>query len=141
MIDSIKRHLSIPVVASILQNRKFAVVIIVAACIQTGLAVLGLNGWPCPIQSVLGIPCPGCGLSTGLAFLIRGDWAGVLHEHIFAPFVLAGFVIMAGVCALPGKHYTAATRVIEKCERASGLVPIILTAMIIYWGVRLSKLL
>jgi hypothetical protein len=43
---------------------------------------------------VFGIPCPGCGLTTAIAELLRGDWRGSLSIHAFAPIFVVAFVIM-----------------------------------------------
>jgi hypothetical protein len=55
----------------------------------------------------------------------------------FAPIVLIGFFIIAGVCLLPRRYYFTAVYKIEEIEKASGLMPILLVSMIIYWGVKL----
>ena len=141
LFSSINRSLRTPVIASLLQNRRFAIVIIIAACMQTALAVCGLNGWLCPFRSILGVPCPGCGLSTAIAHLMLGDWTAALHAHLFAPVVLLGFVIMAGISVLPERYHAAAVSTIEKYEKASGFMAILLAAMILYWGVRLVYLI
>ena len=33
-----------------------------------------LFGWNCPIKYLIGVPCPGCGLSRALAALLRLDF-------------------------------------------------------------------
>ena len=39
----------------------------------------------CPMAGVLGVPCPGCGLTRATLALARGDLRGALHLH---PLVL-----------------------------------------------------
>jgi len=136
-----KRFLSVPVFSEILQNRIFASIIVIVACVQTGLVAFGLSGWPCPFRSTLGLPCPGCGLSRSLAYLLKGNWNEALHAHAFAPVIFTGFIIMAGLSLLPKKYYSRAVKTIEKYEKASGFVPILLVTMMLYWGARLIELL
>jgi hypothetical protein len=35
----------------------------------------------CPMAGVLGLPCPGCGLTRATIALARGDFRGALHLH------------------------------------------------------------
>jgi hypothetical protein len=55
-------------------------------------------GWhfdllPCPWASLLGIPCPGCGLGRAAALLLRGELGSALLLHplspVLVPLVLA----------------------------------------------------
>jgi Protein of unknown function (DUF2752) len=39
----------------------------------------------CPMAALLGVPCPGCGLTRATLALLRGDLRGALHLH---PLVL-----------------------------------------------------
>ena len=60
-----------------------------------GLAVLAAWTPPgdgstslCLTRRIVGLPCPGCGLTRGLAHLVQGDLARVLELHPLAPLVL-----------------------------------------------------
>ncbi len=53
---------------------------------RTGMALLALCllfvfGYHCPIQTVTGIPCPGCNFTTALVFLARGNVKASLFYH------------------------------------------------------------
>ena len=51
--------------------------------------LLGLPADPrlalCPSRALLALPCPGCGMTRALAALLRGDVAGTLRLHPWAP--------------------------------------------------------
>ena len=53
------------------------------------LAVIGLLflvDFPiCPSRGLLGVPCPGCGLTRATFALLQGDLHGMLHYHPLAP--------------------------------------------------------
>jgi hypothetical protein len=44
----------------------------------------------CPFRLVTGIPCPLCGITRGLAALVRADITTALQFHALSPLVLAG---------------------------------------------------
>ncbi|MBI2686109.1 MAG: DUF2752 domain-containing protein [Acidobacteria bacterium] len=49
-------------------------------------------GWiVCPFRLLTGWPCPLCGMTRGVASLLRGRWADGISFHLFSPFVLAAF--------------------------------------------------
>lgn len=59
------------------------------------LAVSGaLDGlWGCPFKRVTGIPCPGCGMTRAVRFLLHGDVASATAMHplvwLFVPLGVA----------------------------------------------------
>lgn len=132
-----EKILCAPVVSSILQNRRFVFIILFAAFLQTGLTMLGRHAWPCPFRTILGVPCPGCGLSTGMALLVHGEWTSALAAHIFSPIILAGFVLMICIFPLPERYYAVVVRKIEGVEKATGITTVLIGAMILYWASRL----
>src|ERR1041384_6889380 len=72
------RKLFSPTLAPLLTSRRLAVAITLTAIIQTVLVARGLPSWTCPFAHVLGIPCPGCGLSRATVALLQGDWRTAL---------------------------------------------------------------
>ncbi len=122
---------------SLLQKRRIALILLCAAALQTVLISAGLRGWQCPIHSTLGIPCPGCGLSTAMALLIKGDWQGAIHTHAFAPVFLFAFVLMGIVSILPENLHRKAVLQIATIEKHTAFAAYILFGIIIYWVFRL----
>ncbi len=51
-----------------------------------------LPGWPCPLRTLTGIPCPTCFLTRATSLALRGDLGGSLHWHAFGPLAAAGLV-------------------------------------------------
>jgi len=126
-----------PFFAPLLQKRRIALTLFCAVTLQTILISVGLSGWQCPIHSTLGIPCPGCGLSTAMALLIQGDWQIAIHTHAFAPIFLFAFVITGIVSILPERLHRKIVFQIAAIEKHTAFAVYILLGMIIYWIFRL----
>ena len=84
-----------------------------------GLVTTDMPGWPCPVKAVLGVPCPGCALSTAVVPLVRGIWSYALRDHAFAPLFLLRIMTL---------------------ERRIGIVAFLLLGVIVYWVLRLNRL-
>jgi len=126
-----------PFFAPLLQKRRIALILLCAVTLQTVLISVGLRGWQCPIHSTLGIPCPGCGLSTAMTLLIKGDWQRAIHTHAFAPVFLFAFVLMGIVSILPENLHRKVVLQIAAIEKHTGFAAYILLGIIIYWIFRL----
>jgi hypothetical protein len=130
-----------PVLASLMRDRWSALLLVGVAALQVGLVALGLDGWRCPIKAALGVPCPGCGLSAAMVLLLQGEWRAALSSHAFAPVFLFGFVLMAVVSLLPGRLHQTIVRWIAAVECRTGVVTLVLLALVVYWGFRLFGLM
>lgn len=130
-----------PTLALIMQNRWFLALITVLAILQVGLAAAGWRGWQCPIYFIFGVPCPGCGLSRATALFIQGKWQTAIEMHAFAPIlaVAVGFLMITAI--MPGSLQQRAAQHVAAWERRSGIVTLVVLAMFIYWGLRLSGVL
>jgi len=126
-----------PFFAPLLQKRRIALILLCVASLQVVLISAGLRGWQCPIYSTLGIPCPGCGLSTAMSLLIKGDWQGAIHTHAFAPVFLFAFVLMGIVSILPENLHRKAVLQIAAIEKHTAFAAYILFGIIVYWVFRL----
>ena len=133
--------LFVPVLASLLQDRWVTFLLVGIAALQVGLTASGLHGWRCPVKTTLGVPCPGCGLSTAMVSLLQGEWRAALSTHAFAPVFLLGFILMAVIAVLPRRLNRGAVRRIAALERRTGIVTFVLLGLVVYWGVRLLGLL
>jgi Protein of unknown function (DUF2752) len=137
----VRQALTTPILAPILEDRILPFILTVVGPVQVGLLAIGQHGWQCPIKAVLGIPCPGCGLSTATLLLLKGRWRESLAVHAFAPVFLVGLVMIAVVSLLPGRWRSPAIATIAALERHTGVVAIVLLALVGYWGIRLLSVL
>lgn len=135
------RYWFTPVITSILRNRLEASIIVGFGVLQAFLAYTHLPGWPCPIKAATGIPCPGCGLSASAGEFLHGDWQASVSTHVFAPFFLAALALMAVVVVLPGHIRRRVIKAIERFERRTGATAWFLVGFLLYWGLRLAKVL
>lgn len=52
-----------------------------AAALAAELALYLFTGTNCPIKALLGVPCPGCGMTRAVLALLRLDFAGAASMH------------------------------------------------------------
>ncbi len=104
---------------------------------QLGLFWLGLPGWSCPFLQLLGIPCPGCGLTRAISLLAHGDLHAALAFHAFAPLFLAGIILSGIFGVIPQKSREPLVDRLEEIERRTGLSVLILVGLVLYWLARL----
>lgn len=129
--------LSTPVMAQVLERRTTGWVVGAMAAVQLGLLHFGLPAWPCPLQSALGVPCPGCGLSRAVTALLHGEWRSALTWHAFAPFLLAALVLITGMAFLPEAARRRGIDAVARFERRTRVTALLLVALMAYWLVRL----
>lgn len=126
-----------PVWSPILRDRRLVFILLFAAIAQLGLVSFKLPGWPCPFFHVLGIPCPGCGLTRATLLLFRGDWNQSIAFHAFAPVFMMALITTSATAVMPRKIRDRVIPVIETMERRFGLTSFFLLALILYWLARL----
>ena len=130
-----------PVMAPMLHDRRYLLIFAVVGAAQLVLAIAGLPGWQCPIRSTFGVTCPGCGLTTAVVLLLKGHLRLAFEAHAFALPVLIGMLSMAVLSILPLKCRLKAAGRIEAGERRSGVFMIMLLGMVLYWLLRVLKIL
>jgi len=126
-----------PAISSLLGNRKLAAVLLGAALLQLGLFAAKLPGWQCPFFHILGIPCPGCGLTRATSLLFHGNLRASVTLHAFAPFFLLVLLLVSSAALLPEQMRQPMIRNLEEFERRTGITVIFLGALILYWLARL----
>jgi hypothetical protein len=124
-----------------MQDRWFALLLVGIAALQVGLVALGVGGWRCPIKAMLGVPCPGCGLSAAMVSLLRGDWRAAISSHAFAPVFLLGFILLTVSALLPEPARRRVVDRIAAVERRTGVVTFVLLTFVVYWVFRLLGLI
>ena len=136
-LTTLKRDLTTPLIANLMEHRVMGWAILGAVGIQSGLVVAGLPGWPCLFRHTLGMPCPGCGLSRATAALLQGDWDSALTFHAFAPLVLVVLALIVAASLLPERPRRRLIDQLAGLERRWGVGAIGLSLMFVYWLVRL----
>jgi hypothetical protein len=118
-------------------NRRLIGIFLGAGLTQLILVAAGMNAWQCPIKSTFGIPCPGCGLTTAMALLVRGQWATAIEMHVFAPLFLVVLAAMVVAISLPGVYLRKLSTAVAVLERKRGITAIVLLGMVLYWLLRI----
>lgn len=126
-----------PILADLWRDRKWAFAVCAAGGVQVSLVSAGLPGWPCPLMTATGIPCPGCGLTRAVIELIHGDWHAALTIHAFAPLLLLALLLTGLSVLLPARYKLPLVSLVEMIERRTGATAIGLIGLIGYWLVRL----
>jgi hypothetical protein len=126
-----------PVLHPLLRDRKLLLIVTAVAFLQLGLTGFGLPGWQCPFFEVLGIPCPGCGLTRGTLLLLKGHWYAAISLHAFAPMLLLGLVCAGCSIALPDSYRLRFLGTLETLEVRTGFATLLLIGLILYWLARL----
>jgi hypothetical protein len=67
----------------------------------------------CAFKAFLGIPCPGCGITTSIASLISGNWREALHANAAGPLVVLFALIQLLLSAATAAHFFRAERVVR----------------------------
>ena len=136
-VNSIRQAFFTPVLASLVRQRREAAILVGVGGIQVGLHLLGWPGWPCPVQQILGIPCPGCGLTTAVGLLLRGDWREAVSMHAFAPVLVLAFGLIVLAAVLPEGLRQRLVDWLTRIEQRTGISAFLLLGLLLYWGLRL----
>jgi hypothetical protein len=127
-----------PSFSTLIENRAEGFAIVGSVALLAGLHWLGLPGWACPLKSLTGIPCPGCGLTTATSQLLSGQFLASLDTHAFAGIILAAYFLMVVVLALPKVQRQYTVTWIAKFEQRTGITSFVLIALMLYWIFRLA---
>ena len=136
-VSQVARSLKISLLAPILESRAMSSVIMGVALLHFGLILLGLPSIPCPIREGLGLPCPGCGLSRGIAALIHGDWQSSIRYHLFAPVFLVAFGLLVIATLAPVWSRPRLIGWIDRLESGTGISCVLSIGLVVYWLIRL----
>lgn len=66
-----------------------------------------LFDYVCPIEAIIGIPCPGCNLFTAMYWLfVEVDLTSALYFHPVFPWMLLYIVVIGGLFVKKGSKFT-----------------------------------
>jgi hypothetical protein len=125
-----------PVLGPLLSNRWLIGIFLGVGLTQLILVATGLNGWQCPIRATVGITCPGCGLTTAMTLLAKGQWAAAVAMHAFAPIFFVVLVLMIAALVFPRQYLKKLSTAVAVLERKTGVTAIITLGMVFYWLLR-----
>jgi len=130
-----------PILAPLLQKPRLIRILAAMGIAQVLLAAVGLGGWQCPLQSTLGVSCPGCGLTTAIVMLLKGHWQLAVQSHAFAPlFLILGIGVLV-VGTLPLAYAKKIAAQVAVLERNTGITAIVLLSIMLYGLLRLLIIL
>lgn len=79
--------------------------LVVSSLVMGCVFVASSAGLPadfCLVRRIFGIPCPGCGVTTSIAALLRGDLAASMRANVAGPVVAAVALLHLVSLAAPG---------------------------------------
>lgn len=76
--------------------------LLISALLAGAAALLALDAPLCPTATLLGIPCPGCGLTRATLALLHGDLARAVRFHPLSPVIVP---LLAGLFASATWHF------------------------------------
>ena len=123
--------------ASLLLNRRLIGLFLGVGLTQLILVATGWNGWHCPIKSTFGIICPGCGLTTAMALLARGQFAAAVGMHAYAPLFALILALMVVAILLPAEYLKKLSTAVAILESKTGITAIMMLSMVLYWLLRI----
>jgi hypothetical protein len=130
-----------PVLGPLLQNRWIIVLLAAAILMLVALTAWGVTAWQCPVRSTLGVICPGCGLTRAMVLSVQGQWQASFDLHAFAPIFLGIGIILAIGSVLPARLQQMAADRIAAFERRTGIVALLGLGLMLYWILRIFKLI
>ncbi|MBN1556243.1 MAG: DUF2752 domain-containing protein [Phycisphaerae bacterium] len=94
---------------------------------------LGLSG--CGFLARTGYPCPGCGVTTAVAAMSRGQVVQALRAHLFGVLLVlaaAGFALLGFVDAITARG------VLRKCRPRLWWTWVALLSLLLGWGLKVG---
>lgn len=82
------------------------------------MPITGLGVDLCPVHAVTGLPCPGCGVTRGIALVSHGEWLTALGAHPFTLFLWPGLLLLAVAGLFPQRVVDAAEARLDVLEPA-----------------------
>ncbi|HKO02175.1 MAG TPA: DUF2752 domain-containing protein [Thermoanaerobaculia bacterium] len=107
-----------------------------AFAIVFGIAHVSPRSGFCVMRRLTGFPCPGCGVTTSVAALLRGDVRSAMRANVAGPFVLAFFVAQLALFVAASGEFLpidAALRGSQISDRS------LLCALLFGWGAQLQE--
>lgn len=110
---------------------------IAGVALHAALSATPIGGLPCPLLTVAGVPCPGCGVTRATHALAVGDWSRALELHALAPVVvgLLGLVLLSALASAGGRAKLVAG--VARVEGHTKFTHAVGAMVVFYWVGRL----
>lgn len=125
--------------ASLLRERAVCLGMIVASLALVVGHALGVSLWVCVFHEATGLPCPGCGLTRGVAAFARGEVRQALHWHPFTPLFFLGAVLVLTVTLLPNPPRERLLQGIAYIETRTGISFVLIIALLAFGLWRMTQ--
>jgi hypothetical protein len=79
------QHSHVALLSILLEKRKLGWAMLGGGLAYFALSLLGISLLACPMKTVTGWDCPGCGLTRGTRVWLQGDWQAAMNYHWFTP--------------------------------------------------------
>lgn len=112
-------------------------ILLASVGIHLTLGAFGLHVYRCAFNSASSLPCPGCGISTGILCLLKGDWTGMWNAHPFSPYLVALGCVIFILTVLPRGRRHKILEVISRIERRTFFNAFMMAAFLVYGVARL----
>ena len=96
-----RKNTHVALLSILLKNRKLGFAMLGGGLFYFLLSLFGISVMPCPVRTLTGLQCPGCGLTSGCRALVQGDWQAALQHHWFAPIFALFWILVAIGLFLP----------------------------------------
>ena len=127
------KHPNVRLLSKLIENKKLGWWMLGGSSLYFLLHLGGLKVYICPLRSLTGWKCPGCGLTGGAHALLKGDLSAALHSNWFTLFLALFWIAVAIGLIIPEparKSYIAWVRKSEEITKwpyIFGLIAIIYT--------------
>ncbi len=85
----------------LLSRRGLAALLLAATFAHAASSLAGMPIHRCGLRAATGLPCPGCGLTRGSAYLASGRLDAMWRTHPFTPYFAVLGLVLAGAALLP----------------------------------------
>jgi hypothetical protein len=120
------------VLSPLLAKRLWCVWIAVASVTHLALANSSQTNLGCALQSLTGLRCPGCGLTTALLDLLHGRWIAAIAHHAFVPVFFFALILITLAAVLPERWRQQLVTAVGSFEQRTGIMPLIACALVVY---------
>jgi len=129
-----------PIIAHFLRQPVLCRALLATAVVLVLLTVFSISLWSCPVLRICHIPCPGCGLTRSVKFLLLGDVTSSMRYHPLGAVAVVSGVVLLGGAFLPRRIRIGIGRIVSPWERRVRLHGLILGTLIFSWIFRLLGL-